>query len=138
MAERQESEKTEQVLGINAFNEPLEKSGANAWAQLISNLAFMTPGTMPTEPEMGCNIQKYQFSFIDDKKDEIEQVISDQVRTYLPDIPLQSVELTTRTLERGNTVLMIILTFNYDNIQDVAVVAAEKTSDRVLNFDIVV
>lgn len=137
MAERQESEKTEQVLGINAFNEPLEKSGPNAWAQLVATIAFMTPGTMPTDPEMGCNIQKYQFSFIDDKRDEIEQSITDQVRTYLPDIPLESVEITTRTLEKGNTVLMIILTFNFDNIQDVAVVAAEKTSDKVLNFDIV-
>lgn len=137
VAERQEAEKKELVLGINSFEKPAEAAGAGAWANLISNLMFMSPGTMPTDPDMGCNIQQYEFSFVDDKKDEIQQKVTDQVRMYFPDIPLETVDVRGETLPSGKPVLIIQLIFNYSGMQDIAVVAAEKT-DNIINFDVVV
>jgi len=136
MADKQESDKTEQALEINTFNEPLELSGPNAWARLISNLVFMSPGTIPTDPEMGCEIQKYEFSFIDDVKEEIEEKITDQVRTYFPDIPLQEITVTSEENSTGRNILLIILSFSYEDNENITVVAAEK-QDNVLNFSIV-
>lgn len=137
MAERQESEKKELVLGINSFEKPAESAGASAWATLITNLMFMTPGSMPTDPDMGCNIQQYEFTFIDDKKDEIQQKIIDQVIRYFPDIPLENVYVRGESLSSGNPVMIVQLIFNISGTQDIAVVAAEK-KDNIINFDVVV
>ena len=137
IAEKQESEKTEQVLGVNVFDEPLELSGADAWANLVTNLIFMVPGTVPTDPEMGCYIQQYEYSFIDSVRDEISQKIMDQVRTYLPDIPLESISIDTRDSDTNGTILIIILEFVYDNTENISVVAAEKDNSGVINFAVV-
>lgn len=119
------------------FSEPLELSGAKAWASLVANLIFMVPGTIPTDPEMGCYIQQYEFSFIDDVRDEIIQKITDQVRTYLPDIPLESVTINTQESDTNDTIMTIILSFIYDDSENIAVVAAEKGDSDVINFAVV-
>lgn len=137
MADRQESQKTEQLLGINNFNKPAEVSGVQAWANLISNLLFLVPGTYPTDPEMGCNIQQYQFSFVDQSKELIESSIRDQCGKYLPEIPLESVTITNEKLPSGNYALLIVLAFTMESDDNVAVIAAEK-NNNIINFDLVV
>lgn len=137
MAAKLEAEKVEVVLGIDNFNKPAEATGAKAWGNLIAELVFMTPGTMPTDPEMGCDIQKYEFSFIDDVRDEIEQLITDQVHTYYPDIPFDSLSISHEVLENGNTVLLIQISFILEDYHEIAVVAAEKTNS-IINFAVAV
>lgn len=133
--ERMESEKVELSFGLNAFNDPLEVSGAKAWANLISNLIFMSPGSMPSDPEMGIDIRQYEFMFIDDVKNDIEQNITDQVNTYFPDIPLESVTVNTDSTQTGRVILLIILSFLIDDVRDIAVVAAEK-ANSIINFEV--
>lgn len=132
-----ECEKKELLLGINAFDQPTETSGAKAWGNLVANLAFMSPGTIPSDPQMGGDIPKYEFRFIDDSKDEIEQNLRDQISTYLPDIPLDTVYVDTYTTDSGRVILLIKIIFNMeDNEDNVAVIAAEK-SNSIINFTVV-
>lgn len=137
MSERSDYEKAELVLGINSFNKPAEKSGPNAWGSLVSNLLFMKKGTYPTDPEMGCELQKYQFSFIDDVIEEIEEIITNQIRKYLPDIPFDSVIISKETSDTGKPILLILLTFITSNNENTVVVAAEQT-DNNINFEVVI
>lgn len=137
MSDRLEAEKTELVLGINSFNKPAEKSGVEAWCKLITNLLFMAKGTYPTDPDMGCDIGQYEFAFIDDVISKIEASITEQVRKYLPDIPLDSVIVSKDTSDSGRPILLVLLQFTYDEKSDIAVVAAEK-ADNLINFKVVI
>lgn len=136
MSERLESEKSELVLGINSFNKPAEKSGPDAWCKLITTLLFMKKGTYPSDPNMGCEIQQYDFAFIDDIINKVQANVSDQIQTYLPDIPLDSVSVTKDFSESGEPILLIVIEFTYNSKSDVVVVAAEKT-DNLINFEVV-
>lgn len=138
MTDRLDAEKKELSLSINSFNQPTELVGANAWAKLVTNLLFMKKGSYPTDPEMGCELQKYEFSYIDEVMDEIQEVISEQVRTYLPDIPLETVSVKKEFTQKGQPIMLIVLEFSYsDGELETAVVAAEK-SNNLINFEVVI
>ena len=131
------SERKELILGLNSFNRPAEASGKDAWVKLILNLFFMRKGTIPSEPEMGGELDRYEYSFIDDVKNEIRDVCMGQVQTYLPDIPLTNCEISSSTLSNGQSVMVIMLTFRYtDGEFDTVAVAAEKSSNQI-NFAVV-
>ena len=138
MASKMDSKKKEVVIGINSFNKPAETSGMDAWTKLITRLLFMRPGSYPTDPEMGCDLGKYEFSFLDDVKNEIQELITDQVRTYLPDIPFDTVSVQSQSSDTGKPILLIILQFRFDEGQyDSSVVAVEKTQN-LINFEVVI
>lgn len=135
--ERTECEKKEMLLSINAFDQPAEATGAKAWGNLITNLLFMVPGTIPSDPEMGCDIAKYEFAFIDDAKEELEEIIQEQISTYLPDIPLESLDIKNEPESQNPNILYITLTFSIEDPEDnILVVAAEKVNS-IINFVIV-
>lgn len=135
--ERNEAEKTELLLGINVFDQPAEASGAKAWGNLITNLLFMSPGSIPSDPEMGCDIGKYEFGFIDDVVEDIEEKIQNQVSTYLPDVPLESIEISNGSESGDPNILYIKIIFSIDDREDnIAVVAAEKVNS-IINFVVV-
>ena len=130
------SERKELILGLNSFNRPAEASGKDAWIKLILNLLFMRKGTIPSEPEMGGELDRYEYHFIDDIKSDIRDVCLNQVHTYLPDIPLTNCEVISSTLSNGQAVLVITLTFQYtDGEFDTVAVAAEKSTNQI-NFAI--
>ena len=133
MAKR-DSEKIELLLSLNSFNQPAELAGKDAWIKLIMNLLFMKKGTYPSDPDMGGDLSKYEFAFIDDVKDEIRKVIDDQTSKYLPDIPLSGCSVSSTTLPTGKVVMLIMLTFRYSESEfDTAVVAAEESNNQI-NF----
>lgn len=133
MSDISDSEKTEIVLGLNAFNKPAEVSGIEAWTKLICNLLFMEKGSYPTDPDMGCEIHKYRFHFIEDVIDELTERINSQVTTYLPDIPLAGVNVSKEQSNTGQPILLIALEFDVEGQNEVAVVAAEKVNKKI-NF----
>ena len=51
-----EFEKAELKLEINAFDNPTRLNDLKAWSQLLLNLLFLRPGTYPSQPEMGIDI----------------------------------------------------------------------------------
>ena len=130
-----ESDKKELILGINSFDKPSEAIGVDAWAKLVTNLLFMKKGTYPSEPDMGIEIQKYEFDFIDDVKDDLEIEITEQINAYLPGIPLTTVSVRSTTSDSGKSILLIVLEFSYNGKLDSAVVAAENSAN-LINFKV--
>jgi hypothetical protein len=129
-----ESNKKELLLEVNSFNKPAELLGKTAWTQLIKNLLFLEPGTYPSVPDMGINIQSVQFEFMDDILDTIADKIKNQVNTYLPDIPLTGVNAQSTEYE-GQKILLIILTF-VDNGALETTAIASVVADRIIDFEI--
>jgi hypothetical protein len=132
-----ESSKIELQFGLNSFDTPAENSGIKAWVRLISQLCFIVPGSYQSVPAMGIGIQNYDFSMIDNIQDDLEDKITEQVRTYLPDIPFDSVEIR-RLSDTYPDVLLILFNFTYDDKIETAVVAAQTNSVNGINFEIVV
>lgn len=127
-----EANKKECVLGINSFDKPTELIGKNAWVQLVINLLFLKKGTYPSIPEMGIGIQYYEYEFIDEVKEKLEAEIKEQIRKYLPDIPIDSVILST-TESAGTFILIIAITFVVNGASDSAVIAS-ASSPNIINF----
>ena len=84
---------------------------------------------------MGIEIQKYEFDFIDNIKDELESTITEQIHSYLPSVPLTSVNLRSVISESGQPILLVVLEFSYNGKLDSAVVAAEN-SKNIINFKV--
>lgn len=129
-----ESDKKELVLGINVFDKPTELIGPKAWAQLLVNLCFLRPGTYPSQPMMGIGIQDYEYEFIDAAIERLQEEIPAQARQYLPDVPLESVEVKS-TIVNGRDILIIIFNMYYRNTIVSAAVAAD-VSNKIIDFDI--
>lgn len=129
-----EYEKKELGLNTNAFGKAVEYKGKKAWFQLILNLLFLRPGTYPSIPTMGIGIQDYEYEAIDDVKDNIQMNIQDQIKAFLPDIPLDSVELETVDYN-GQAILLITINL-IDDGQIVTGAIASETSNKLINFEI--
>lgn len=129
-----ESNKKELGLGTNVFNKAVEYKGKTAWFQLILNLIFLRPGTYPSIPSMGVGIQDYDYEFLDDVKDNIRNDIEDQVKTFLPDVPLESVEIQSVDYN-GHAIMLITITLN-DNGQIVTGAVASEVTNKLIDFEI--
>lgn len=129
-----ESNKKELGLGTNVFNKAVEYKGKTAWFQLILNLIFLRPGTYPSIPSMGVGIQDYDYEFLDDVKDNIRNDIEDQVKTFLPDVPLESVDIQSVDYN-GHTIMLITITLN-DNGQIVTGAVASEVTNKLIDFEI--
>lgn len=129
-----ESNKKELGLGVNVFNKAVEYKGKTAWFQLLLNLIFLRPGTYPSMPSMGVGIQDYDYEFIDDVKDNIRDAIDDQAKTFLPDVPLDNVEVQSVDYN-GHTILLITLSLN-DNGQIVTGAVASEVTNKLIDFEI--
>lgn len=134
-----DASKKEVVMGIDSFNKPEEISGIDAWCNLITRLLFMEKGSYPTDPEMGCNLYQYEFSFIDEVQDELKQIITDQIRTYLPDIPFDSVDIRSTTSDSGRIILLIIIKFVIGEGQftDSVIAVEERSKQPFFNYEVV-
>ena len=132
-----EARRRELQLAVNSFDNPTELSGIQAWSQLMLHLIFLRPGTYPTLPEMGVDIESYQYDFIDEAVPALISAITRQQQTYLPDIPLSEVTVVPQTIQ-GEVVLFIALTFDTASGQARSAIAinASPTSRHFLDFDV--
>lgn len=129
-----ESNKKELVLGTNVFSKPTELVGPKAWSQLILNLLFLRPGTYPSQPMMGVGIQDYEYEFLDDAISRLNSSINEQIRMYLPDIPLEGIEVKA-TDYNGRKILFIVIKL-YDDGSVVTAVVAAELKNHIIDFDI--
>ena len=129
-----EANKKELVLGTNVFNKPTELTGINAWAQLLVHLLFLRPGTYPSIPRMGVGIQDYEYDFMDAAVDKLNDEIPSQINTYLPDLPMESVKVSSVNVQ-GKQILLVAIQL-YDNGTITTVAVAAEVNNRLINFDI--
>lgn len=129
-----ESNKKELILGLNSFDKAAEASGKEAWILLIIYLFFINKGSYPSNPNIGIGIRQYDYEFMDTALDVLPSEIMEQVRLFLPDIPLESVNVTS-DMVAGKKILVIILEFVDDTINDTAVIAA-MISQNIIDFEV--
>lgn len=107
-----DSEKNERTFSFSNYQDDLlTVSGAETVALLILNLLFTRPGNYPNSPDMGINIQKYKFEFIDNQTlSEIEHEINSQIDTYLSNTVIAQVSLSRSEdeEEKRNTIIVSI------------------------------
>lgn len=134
-----EQNKKELTLNINPFNEMAELSGKDAWIRTTLNLLFMRKGSYPSCPDMGVDIlSAYEFEFADNATRKIQEDVMRQVSTYLPEVPLTGISISTKRLPNINKpVLIIALTFSYDKNRDISVVATTERNN-IIDFAIAV
>jgi hypothetical protein len=82
----------EYLLTIDQFSNPQIVEGKSAIALLLSRLILLEPGSDPLHPEMGVGIRRYRFNASKDVLNEIKDVVTKQVETYLP--TFQGTEVT--------------------------------------------
>lgn len=135
--EKLESSKIELQLSINAFDNPTELTGIKAWSQLILQLIFLEPGTIPSYPEMGIGIRNFESEFLDDAIAELNARIINQKNLYLKDVPLSGVTTVKREIN-GESVLLVQLTFSVSGQNQNSVIAINATpeSKHFLDFDV--
>lgn len=121
--------------GLNAFNKPVEYSGIEAWTRLITELLFTIPGTYSTDPDLGIGIQTYRYSFTDDVKPKLKKRCNDQIRKYLPDIPLRSLNFT-ETIVNGKEILVLSLVFTVKDEDLKTAYVAIDTASKTINYEV--
>jgi len=129
-----ESQKKELSLSLNSFGNPLELSGKKAWISQIVSLIMLEPGTYPSNPLMGVGLKKYEFEVLDSALSKLRDLVSTQIKTYLPDIPFSDVTMGTREY-KGKPILVFLFEFNNSiGLNDTVAVVAEKTGSTI-KFD---
>jgi hypothetical protein len=128
----QQYQRKELKLALNPFERPAELSGSKAWIQQIINLLYMKKGTYPTDPDLGVDIQSYDFQFTDTAVLDLQHAIDRQVSDYLPMIPISNINVTTTEIN-GNIALLIYVSIIERDGLNVAVVAAD-VSKNIINF----
>lgn len=129
-----ERDKKEMLIELNSFDKPAMVSGKEAWIKLITNLFFIKKGTYPSTPMLGIDIPKYDYEFMDTALDVLPSEIMEQVRLFLPDIPLDTVTVDTTDVS-GRKILLIILVFIDNSVDDTAVVAMD-IAQNIIDFEI--
>lgn len=130
-----ESSKKETLMDINSFDKPSELSGVSAWSQLLLNLIFLKPGTYPSLPKMGIGIEDYQYDFMEDTMSELSTKITEQQKQYLPDVPLNSVQIS-KIEKNGQPILIIQLFFNVESGPASSAVAFNVSKRNFLDFEV--
>lgn len=131
-----ESQKKEELLSLNSFDKPAELSGVKAWCDLIIRLIMMRPGTYPSLPSMGVGLDDYEYSTIESVISELTTRINDQVKTYLPDIPVDTITSTTQQWKQ-DTLLIFIIQFSSekDDLPVVSVISYKVKN--IINFEVI-
>lgn len=135
MSDKLESSKKELLLEIDKFNKPGEAVGKYAWTKLVTYLLFMRKGSYPSNPNMGIDIQSYDFEFMDTAIGNLQSEIKNQISTYYPDIPLNSVSVESTTIS-GHAILLISLVFLDNGELDSSVIATEANSMTISDFEV--
>lgn len=97
--------KKELSLEYDDYQKPLEKDNLMGLARLILNLLFLEPGTYPNSPEMGINIQKYQFELMTkDFEGTLQSKITEQIDTYISSSSIRQILVKTLVKDSKKTI----------------------------------
>ncbi len=124
----------EPSFDVSVFDTPLELEKADAWSHQILQLLFLENGTYEHSPEMGVELNAKKYTEINQYCQYIRDEIINQVNKWLPDIPLDRVEVSKYYWRSRNTdIVMIGLWFNEDG-SIVSRVAYITTKDDILTY----
>ena len=131
-----ESDKFELCLEIDSFDKPKKLTKAQAWSQLILNIIFMRKGTYPSIPDLGIDIRKYDYEFMDVACNRLQEDIAYQQQTYLPEIPLNGVMVTSSDY-KGQSIMVVQMQFQVDkNTVENTAITINTSKRNFLDFDV--
>ena len=102
-------------FGLDNFNRPKVLNESQTLVNNILTLLFMRPGSYPSLPHLGINIQQYLYRFIDEiSTDEIKARLVAQCEEFLPNV--QSGEFDVlKTVKDGHPVLLVVMPVMIDD-----------------------
>ena len=113
-----ETEIGELDFGFDGFQNQKVLRGIYAYARLADRLIRKRKGTNPSEPDMGIDLDSYRFSDITMLvAGSLRNVIQNQLMTYIPNMPLQSVDVSTMKVRNDYVLYITIGLLNYNNAQ---------------------
>lgn len=81
----------EYIFSIDSFNKPVKAEDEMSMGLRLLELIMMEPGSNPLHPEMGVGIRNYRFGITN--LTDLENRITNQIETYLPDAQLNNVAI---------------------------------------------
>lgn len=116
MSDREMCLRNELALEIDDYNQPKVYEGFNSLGMNIVHLLFLKQGTYPNLPDMGINIESYNFEFIDDRTlGELELLIKEQIMKYLISNGYVDLVLKILTDNEDRKVLGLAFTISNDS-----------------------
>lgn len=135
VSSKMERDKSELSLEINSFDKPKELTRAQAWSQLILNIIFLKKGSYPSMPDLGIDIEQYEYEFLDTACERLMTDITQQQQTYLPDVPLVGV-MVTQTDFKGQPIMLVQLHFQVDDYAETTAIAINTSKRNFLDFEV--
>jgi len=113
------SNRREYRLNIDHYLKITEEIGLKSQLMHLMNILFMKPGTIQSCPEMGIDLNSYQFEFAtDDIIANINNKIREQFANYIsPNLPYIEVSRNEESKD-GKEILIIISSKNATEIED--------------------
>jgi hypothetical protein len=109
---------TEAFLGIDEFNHPKVYTDQHATYILLIRLILLEPGTYPTRPNMGVGlVSRYRFA-IEDKIEQLQSDIEDQIREYLPEFQATNVTVSYNSITKEVNIHITVDDYTYQLTYD--------------------
>lgn len=124
---------------LDEYGKTKEYSGVNAIIMAIKNILLSRPGNFPFTPDLGLNIDKYQFELLDDYTlSDIKNGILYQINKFVPAIDGVAVSVDKVESEiRGEFVtgigISVSAVYNGENVTANFLVLKDKEIVHVYN-----
>lgn len=124
------------VYGVDDFHKPKVRSEMETYANNVLLILFTVPGTYPSLPAFGMNVQKYLYEFEDEiNTDRIKAELVFQCDEFLPEI--SSGELDVYLVHYKDQPMLIFQLPVIDDSDDRVLVLGVKLNEHgelVYNF----
>lgn len=115
-------------FSFDAFKKQKVIRGVYAYARLIDRLIRKRKGSSPSEPNMGIDLDSYRFQDIDLLVGgSLKNEITKQLTTYIPNLPLRDVEISTLTLKNSSIIYISISIYQEESTLEFAYMQRRKT-----------
>lgn len=114
------------TLNLSEYGNCEKLSDSNSILYAIKNIILSRPGNYPLMPDLGINIQKYQFELLDDYTiSTIKSDLLKQITKYIPTI--DDVQVTVQKVED-------VVNGEYKNAVGISVSIMESGEESTGNF----
>jgi len=122
--------KGETTFEIGFFNENVIDSGLMAVARKLQFLLVTEPNTYPSAPDLGIGIKTYIYEFRDEAEAELKLKISEQVRKFLPEVPLIDIGFEFKQV---NDLNHLFIGFEISEQSEILIVSVKQTKTSIVS-----
>jgi hypothetical protein len=128
--------KSEVDFGVDSFKKPKILNPKESVAQIILNLFMMRPGSMPSMPHIGINIQSYLYKMEEDLNVEgLKQQIFSQCTELLSFISIGDIQVSVVPYEGQYIMLVILPIIGLDDTDSALLLGFKQDQNNNLLFN---